>query len=361
MAKKSKKKKIRIRAADLSEARLSELNAELDSGSLAAIGDSEFLAFLKALEADTKVDSIVALAASAQGKAQRKAVNQTLFRLKGKGLVVPDTKPRKEPIKLGADLPNLDDLPAIMSAPHGNATRILFFPYLAGTSLWFVQAELREPVGLSSLKGHSASRSTYKMLLQQVATLDSKPGLPPAFAEVEPAFVRRKVWEMGRLVRSGRTTNAVDHNTTTVMAFPNDAPSHPIYDADLGDASPLSVGELDERKFALAPLMHEALFKRLEAKIEELEGGIIELTEAQKAERASEEERKLVVQWAEKWGLDNLAEVLLDTAYFQLRIGEPQLAKTFLEVVGAPGDAQRDDRVLKFVGQVVQQMRTGGK
>lgn len=360
MAKKNKKK-VRVKAADLSESKLAELKAELDSGTLPAIGDSEFMALLKALEAETNVDSIVALAAAAQGKIQRKAANQTLFKLKGRGLAIPDTKARKEPIRIAAERPDLDDLPAIMSAPHGNATRILFFPYMAGTSLWFVQAELREPVGLSSLKGHSASRSTYKMLLEQVAHLDSKPGLPPAFAEVEPAFVRRKIWEIGRLVRNGRTTNGVDHNTTTVMTFPKTAPCHPIYDADLEDVSGLSVRELDERKFALAPLMHEALFKQLEAKIAELEGGVIELTEAQKAERAAEEERKLVSQWAQTWGLDDLAEVLLDAAYFQLRIGEPELAKTFRDVVGVPDDEQRDDRILSFVGHVVQQMRVGGE
>ena len=357
MGKKRKGNKYAVPA--IPEERLAQLVEALDTDNLASLTDAELLGLVGELVETEAVEKLAALAGRVTSKPQRKAVNQALFKLKQRGLEVPDIRNRPVPVVVAAPAPSVDDLQAMMSAPHGNATRIFFFPYASGRSLLFVRVELKEPAGLFELRSTTTSRSAYRLMLQQVTEMEVRPGEPPPFLPVTRAMVDRKLWEIGRLVRAGRTGGAVDHETSGLLNYPTETPPHPALSFDLDAIEPLSIAELDQNKYALAPVMHEAVFTKLEAKLAELEGGVLVLTDAQKEDQAADVEAKLVDEWVEDWGFDNVAEVLLDTAYFHHSAGDVRAARTFIDVVAAPDETARNARIVSFLVDVVRQLRLG--
>lgn len=339
--------------------RLLQLEAALDAKEEPSITEAEFAGLVARFAQAEAVEKLVSLTFWGKTKAMKKAVNQALFKLKQRGLHVPEIKKRPEPVIVAAPAPTAEDLTFMMSAPHGNAARIFFFPFVSGRSLLFIQAEMIEPIGLKRLRGTPTSRSSYRLLLKQVTAMEARPGEPPPFVPVDKAFVDRKLWELGCLVRAGRTGSDVDHETSGMLKFPSEAPPHPAQDLDLDDVEALSIAELDERKFAVAPIMHETLFDRLEDKLAEIESGVLVLTDAQKAEQAADIEEKLVGEWVQAWGPQNAAEVLLDTALYNFNAGEPRIAKTFLEVVEDADESLRTAHIVRFLTAVIRQLRLG--
>ena len=360
MAKKRSKSKNKYAKTDVTSERIEELMGNLAVGSLGQATEGEFVALVAAVVGRADVASLVSLSALAQGKTQRKAVNQALYKLKQRGLEVPETKERKAPIKILGDAPSIEGLPILMSAPHGNSMRLLFFPYIAGRALWFVQADLKEPVGLESLTSKPSSRSAFKLLLGQVQSMPQNPDEgPPPFVQVEPEFLERKLWEIGELVRAGRTSSRVDHETTAVMTFPKEAPPHPARALTLDDVTPHTVLELDQVPFALAPVMHEAMMNALEAKIDEIESGVLVLSDAQKSEQIARAEEKLVDEWLANWTVDAATEVMLDAAYFEARAGRTRVAKAYLEAVPQDDDPARERKIAGFLTRVIAALRSG--
>ena len=353
-----KRKGNKYAAPAIADERLEELVEALETNNMVSLSDAEVQGLVGKLVKTEAVEKLVALAGCVSSKPQRKAVNQALFKLKQRGLEVPDIRKRPDPVVVAAPAPSVDDLQAMMSAPHGNATRIFFFPFASGRSLFFVRGEVSEPAGLAELRGTTTSRSAYKLLLKQVTEMGVRPGEPPPFIPVSPGMIDRKLWEIGNLVRAGRTGTNVDHETSGLLKYPAEAPPHPALSLDLDLVEPQSIAELDQNKYALAPVMHETVFTKLEAKLAELEDGVLILSDFQKEDQAADVEAKLVDEWVEEWGADNVAEVLLDTAYFHHAAGNLGAARTFLDVVGLH-DEGRETRIRSFLVDVVQQLRLG--
>jgi len=340
--------------------RVEELTEALGSGALdGPLTDAEVLALATAAAKASEPDWLVALWSLADGKQQRKAINQARYRLVRSGVDVPELKERAQPVSLAVEAPQIDDLPLIMSPPYTNAGRVFFFPYLRGRQLWFVQAFFEQPAGLTKLEATPTSRSTFRQMVGGIADMRSDDGVPE-LVTVGNALVDRKLWEIGVAVREGATGAQVDHEATEVIDFPKEAPPHPAESLELGEVELLSVAQLDSESYAIAPFLHQAVVDRLDAKAAEIEESVLALTDAQIESRHVDAEQAIVAEWLAEWGVERAREVLLDCAYYHAEQGRPAVAATFLSVVRGP-EERLEGRVAAFLGRAMREIRLAVK
>ncbi len=339
--------------------RLRGLRESLEADTLEPpLGDREFSALVTSLAAEDAADALVALNAVASGKSQHKVLNKALYALAQRGVAVPEYKTRRAPIRIASEGPSTEGLEAAMCPPLTNASRVVFFPYVSGRSLYYVQVRFGEPLGLVSLSGSMVSRSTYRGMVKGLAgsTTEGRQD----FVAVDQAFIDRKLWEVGTRLRAGQMGTSVDPEVRDTLVFPREAPPHPAEGVSWSDTPTVPVAELYETAMAIAPVLHTSLSEALQKRFEAIDGGSIVLAEGDKEARYVEAEadcaRDLIASWGTRWA----RETLLDAALYWTRVDEPGIAATLLEIAMEPDEGVRQTRLERFITSVLATMRRKG-
>ena len=374
----------------IGETRLTELVTAIENkASMQDVSDDEFRALALHLATNRAVDELTHMASSASGKTQRKAIKEALFRLKRQGLDGSALKEILTPITMRSSVTSRDDLPVLMSPPQLNAGRMFFFPYQSGKDLWLIEARFEEPVGLAKLQATKTTRGVYRDLVNRFGRHWQPDKGPPTFIPADRTLVQRKFWEIHRMIRRSRVGADVDPAAVETLSAPNvkpapqietavleetglphpaepvdldeTAPPHPVYGIELEEITPLTIAQLEERKTALTPFMHQTLYDRLKTRLDAIAADHESLSAIEKEALMAEAEAEEVGAWVESWGIIDIVEVILDTAYVQAQLGDREAARTLRDVVTTPADDDaRQAAVLHFLNGVVNQFRTGG-
>jgi hypothetical protein len=233
----------------------------------------------------------------------------------------------------------------MMAAPDTEATRVVTFARPEGghQAVLMIEAYWRMPQGLYRLTAQQGTRGNYE---RWAKTLKGR-------VRVGPDMLARKIWEIGKCVREGRTGPEVDLGVVDLLAPPVKMPPHPANAIASSSAKVLDVAGLSRREYRLRPFHHGSSVRALLGQWEEAGGSShIELVAGAKEELILDM-RRAAAGWADQWGSEQLVEVILDMAVFCDRRGDRDAARTFREIGCAPSEQERERQVVPFLQEYV--------
>lgn len=271
-------------------------------------------------------DPVARLAASASTKRQEKAVKRAVYLLGQRGVQV-SVAPRAAAPAPGAQLKSAA-LPVLMAPPDRDDARLFTLAKRSGKALELLEVLFETPVGLQRLQSSPSSRGAYLPWARGM-TARRGGGLPER-VQVDPGLLTRKLWEISNHVRGDRMGDEVDAQLARTLALAGAEPPHPVTSMPLPGARTLSIAQLGERPYRLAPFLHTEPQRMLRQTWKASGGGSLHV------DGHSTALADAVNDWADQWGYPNIRETLLDTAAFCAGNEDPDGAHTLREVAMAP-------------------------
>ena len=310
------------------------------------LNDAEFGVITDRLVGERDGTRLTRLSAKTENSTQLKLVKRAIYKLGQLGVTVDEAAVKSAasgPVgaKLGGGLPGL------MAPPRGDATRVFTFalPDKHGTVSW-VDAYFAMPQGLYRLTSESMSKDGYMAWARQATRRTSEifPDLPEKVM-MSRAFLNRKQWEIGLTVSRRRYDDKlVDLELARRIGLHRMEPAHPAMDLDLAGASPIPVAEISHGgAYRLQPFRHGATEEKLRQNFKDA-GVTPELHRA-----ADSPLRPDIMNWAREWGIDAIAEVLMDLAVYYAEVDQRDVAATFLSTAIASNDAERERQIVDFL------------
>lgn len=325
MAKKKKKKG--PGSISLADDRLHVLVEGVSAGDISQASQAEIEALASKLEGTEDVDRLVELSALARNKQEEKAIKRALFKLKQRGLDVPEAE-RAVGVKIAS--PG-GGLPFLMAPPSTDGTRIFTAAARDGNKVTITEIYFRVPAGLFRLISEPSSVSAYKQWVNEITSRVGLNGLPER-VRVDPSLLSRKRWEIRRAVREKKLGRHVDLALANrfMARLGTAAPNHPALDLKLKEPT-LSVAELASRPGRLDGFNHSNARRRLRDQNKDVFGNEMIVSGLEGSER-DEELRSAASDMLKQWGKENAAELIMDSACYYAAAGELDTASTFQQV-----------------------------
>jgi hypothetical protein len=343
----AKKSKYRPKGAP-DASRMEALLAGLAAGTLESLSDPELAALAKDLGKREEVDGLLHLSRVASGKPQRKAVNRELYRLKQRGLAVPDLRERPEPISLGSGI-DPSELPTLVGEPFKNGGRLVMGVLNVAGRLTLLTLRFEEPTGLVELSARPTSAAAFNLISKQALKALVFEGVS-AVQLSPPVLLARKVWEAARLIDAGRFGPEVDRALLRGLV-PEEEPPHPSEQLDLSDVDPMTTAEAADQTRLIATFLSGPAWDRMTARLDDLIAE--ELSEDDQTTRLIELKGAAVQQSVEAWNLFSMRELFLDAAFYQALAGNKAAARLLRDVVSGVEDGALRERVAEFLIQIV--------
>lgn len=334
-------KKKGVRRISLSEDRLAEVLASLEKGSLSDLSDGEMAGLTDRLVKDEEIDALIRLEPIAVGKAQRKAVKRSLFRLKQRGVPVPSMG---SPLGSLITAEDLEDLPVLYHEPFKDAGRLIIGCVKAKLATVTVQMQFSEPDGLSELKIDRTTPVGFRKLVKHTMRMASGDG-ESTLQRADYRFLCRKLWEISQCMEQGRISPTVDEKQLKWLVYPTEKPAHPVREVDLDAIDALSASEAGNNPRLAGPFAIDPLWKQLQAAMDEAQ----KLEESAQMDWVHQKHREAITDWVKQWDPVSMTELFLDLAlYYHLR-GDQSAAKMYRQAVDHPEIAERRDAVTELV------------
>jgi len=239
--------------------------------------------------------------------------------------------------------------PVLMAPPLEDAGRRFTFA-LAGKGsgaaqrVTVVETIFKWPMGLWRLKSSPTLAGEYvKWAKQMCQTL--QPGSARLYERVlvPRGMFARKTWEIGQAVALGKMGDQVDATLAQRFGRPPVAPPHPARKLDVASAASLTVAELGglpERLIAFyqkdsMPVLEQVWGESGGSRL--IKGG------------AGDALPRVVREWVQDWGVEALDEVFLDLATYCGASNDLDGARSFLHVVSAETQNEREDAMVDFL------------
>ncbi len=323
----AKKKKKKSKAPSLTDERVQVLLEGVAAGDLGAASQADIEGLAASLAGAEDVDRLVDLGALVRNKHEEKAVKRALFKLKQRGLSVPEAE-RAAGVKIAS--PG-GGLPFLMAPPSIEGTRIFTAAARDGDKVTITEIYFRVPSGLFRLISEQSTVAAYKHWVGEITSRIGPDGLPER-VKVDPSLLSRKRWEIRKAVREKKLGPHVDLPLANrFMAKLGTAPpDHPALDLNLKGPT-LSVSELAVRPGRLAGFNHGGARRRLREKNEDVFGNELISSGIGQSER-NEELAHAAADMLKQWGKENAAEMIMDAACYYAAAGELDTAATFQQV-----------------------------
>lgn len=316
-----------------------------------ALSDDEFEALAEHISrADDALADLERLRALTGDRKRRiKALKRVVFRLGQRGIDTKSLALDEAPkgIRIAPEAEAGGGLPVLMAPIDINATRRVSFALPSGPDLKVVEAMFKSR-SLFRLLAAPSDRREYRQWAKRMCRAGADDSLPER-VRVPASWLDRKLWEVGRYLRQGDLGPEVDKDLAATLSLPKARPDHPARELDLEGSRRLTMAELAERPERLHPFYHGSAMAALRQQWYEV--GSDEYVESSGPLQQERHERmqRAVFDWANQWGFDRIAEVLLDAALFFGVRGDRDAARTFLDIVSAPTERERDAQIRDFL------------
>jgi len=330
-----------VKRISLSEDQLAEILARLERGSLSDLSDKEMVGLTDRLVKNEEIDALIRLEPIAVGKAQRKAVKRSLFRLKQRGVAVPS---------MGSPLGSLgtaedpEDLPVLFHEPFKDAGRLVIGCVKAKLATVTVQIQFSEPDGLSEIKIDRTTPAGFRKLVKHTTKMASVTG-ESTLHRADHRFLQRKLWEISQCMEHGRINPTVDEKRLKWLVYPTEKPPHPVRELDLDEIEALSASEAGKNPRLAGPFAIEPLWKKLQAAMDEAQ----KLEESAQMDWVHEKHREAITDWVKEWDPVSMTELFLDLALYYHLCGDQPIAKMYRQVVDHPEISERKAAVTELI------------